>query len=346
MRVAALPRCCARSSGRPAATPRTVWPSSQSAACWCENRVKNAQADRRVDVLEQPDHAGEHQLQVRAQLVGQPDPRRDQSRRARHVIRRLTVCVGVRFQRAQPSPVGAQRVGQHERVEPVVLVTGRAVPAAQVLAAAAVRSRTRSARPGAAPRPPGRRRVRSPPRRPRQRSSCRTALRSPAAVCSTVNRSRTVPIRADHRHRVELRARTPDPPRRARSRRRPWFPAVRLDDLPRSLLPRRSAPGGPRARQAGRSLIGARRRVALSPVSARPATTAEPRRTHVGPRRSSEPGSGPMATSGAVRELSPTPAGHRKGWTSERARELTVRHSSIANGPDERSEQGPRGGTQ
>ena len=44
-----------------------------------------------------------------------------------------SVAAAVRDQRPQPGPVGAQRVGQHERVEPVVLVAGRAVAAAQVL---------------------------------------------------------------------------------------------------------------------------------------------------------------------------------------------------------------------
>jgi hypothetical protein len=39
----------------------------------------------------------------------------------------------VRGERAQPGAVGAQRVGEHERVEPVVLVAGRAVASAQVL---------------------------------------------------------------------------------------------------------------------------------------------------------------------------------------------------------------------
>ena len=36
-------------------------------------------------------------------------------------------------QRRQPGPVGAQGVGEHEGVEPVVLVPGRFVAAAQVL---------------------------------------------------------------------------------------------------------------------------------------------------------------------------------------------------------------------
>jgi len=39
----------------------------------------------------------------------------------------------VRDKRPEPGPIGTQRVGQHERVEPVVLVAGRPVPAAEVL---------------------------------------------------------------------------------------------------------------------------------------------------------------------------------------------------------------------
>ena len=51
------------------------------------------------------------------------------SLRARQVARN---CDGSRGQRSQPGAVGAQGVGQHERVESVVLVAGRAVAAAQV----------------------------------------------------------------------------------------------------------------------------------------------------------------------------------------------------------------------
>jgi hypothetical protein len=37
---------------------------------------------------------------------------------------------GVTFERAQPAPVGADHIGQHVGIEPVVLVAGRAVPTA------------------------------------------------------------------------------------------------------------------------------------------------------------------------------------------------------------------------
>jgi len=63
-----------------------------------------------------------NQPQMGAQLVAQRDPVMDQvfagpDRRAQRDRGRT-----VRSQRSQPQPVGAQRVRQHKRVEPVVLV--------------------------------------------------------------------------------------------------------------------------------------------------------------------------------------------------------------------------------
>src|SRR5690606_19650986 len=66
---------------------------------------------------------------------------------------------------------------------------------------------------------------------------------------------------------------------------------------------------------AGRSLIGARWRSALSPVGV--AGTTGPRSTHAGPRRSSEQGDHPVATSGAS-EPSHHTARTRGGCSSER----------------------------
>ena len=103
------------------------------------------------------------------------------------------VGVAVAGQRPQPGPVGAQRVGQHVGVEPVVLVAGRAVAAAQVLDLVRGDHEHRRARPRAARRPPGRRVVRSPPRATPARRSRRTSWRSPGAVWVTVNRSSWTP---------------------------------------------------------------------------------------------------------------------------------------------------------
>jgi len=91
------------------------------------------QADRGVELREQADGAGEDPLEVLAQLVGDADPVADEvlagpARAAQGDGLRL-----VRDEGAQPGAFRAQRVGQDERVEPVVLVAGRAVPAAQVL---------------------------------------------------------------------------------------------------------------------------------------------------------------------------------------------------------------------
>ena len=82
---------------------------------------------------EQPDRAGEADLQVRAQLVGHRDPVGDQVLAGPHGLAQRGGGRGVDQQRAQPAPVGAHDVGQHVGVEPVVLVAGRAVAAAQVL---------------------------------------------------------------------------------------------------------------------------------------------------------------------------------------------------------------------
>jgi len=83
--------------------------------------------------VEQPDRGREEHLQMRAKLVAQGYPMDHQvlagpHRRAQRHRRRR-----VRNQRPEPGPVGAQGVGQDERVEPVVLVARRAVAATQML---------------------------------------------------------------------------------------------------------------------------------------------------------------------------------------------------------------------
>src|ERR671912_2299071 len=89
---------------------------------------------------------------------------------------------------------------------------------------------------------------------------------------------------------------------------------------------------------AGRSLIGARWRAALSPVRVSWATG--PRRTHAGPRRSSARGDGPVGTRGApattpAPALQPCRTSHQqtRGWTSERA---CARPAAGAGAPDSR----------
>jgi hypothetical protein len=106
---------------------------SRSARSWQSKRARKRRLIRTVQVGEQPDRAGEGGLQVGAQLVGQRDPVADEvlagpAGRPQHHRRGR-----VRGQRAQPGPIGAQRVGEHVGVEAVVLVAGRAVAAAQVL---------------------------------------------------------------------------------------------------------------------------------------------------------------------------------------------------------------------
>ena len=70
---------------------------------------------------------------MRAQLVGDADAVADQVLAGSAGPAQADRGRGVGGQGCQPGPVGAQRVGQDVGVEAVVLVAGRAVPAAQVL---------------------------------------------------------------------------------------------------------------------------------------------------------------------------------------------------------------------
>ena len=91
------------------------------------------EADLGVDVFEQADGAGQDVAQVRAELVGRGDTVFDQVLAGTAGTAQGDGGLGVGDQRSEPGPVGAQGVGQHVGVEPVVLVAGRAVAAAQVL---------------------------------------------------------------------------------------------------------------------------------------------------------------------------------------------------------------------
>ena len=91
------------------------------------------QADRGVDLGEQADCAGEGIAQVGAELVRDGDAVADEVLAGAAGAAQRNGRGGVRGQGRQPGPVGAQRVGQDERVEPVVLVPGRPVAATQVL---------------------------------------------------------------------------------------------------------------------------------------------------------------------------------------------------------------------
>jgi hypothetical protein len=91
------------------------------------------QADRGVQIGEQTDRTREHDLQVGAELVGHRDPVGNEILSGAAGLPQRDGRRAVRDQRPEPSPVGAQRIGQDEGVESVVLVAGRPVPAAQVL---------------------------------------------------------------------------------------------------------------------------------------------------------------------------------------------------------------------
>ena len=94
---------------------------------------QECQADRRIEFGEHTHGTGEGAVEVFAQLVGHADAVSDElfagsaARPQRHGGR------AIGDQRSQPDAVGAQRVGQHVGVEPVVFVAGRAVAATQVL---------------------------------------------------------------------------------------------------------------------------------------------------------------------------------------------------------------------
>src|SRR5690606_30867012 len=91
------------------------------------------QADLGVQVLEETHGAGERGLQVGAQLVAQRDAVLDQFAAGPDGGAQGLGGFAVVGQRPQPGAVGAQGVGQDVGVEPVVLVAGRAVTAAQIL---------------------------------------------------------------------------------------------------------------------------------------------------------------------------------------------------------------------
>ena len=91
------------------------------------------QADRRVEVGEQADGAGEDVAQMGSELVGDGDAVSDQVLAGAAGATQGDRVGGVGFEPAQPGAVGAQGVGEDEGVEPVVFVAGRAVAAAEVL---------------------------------------------------------------------------------------------------------------------------------------------------------------------------------------------------------------------
>jgi hypothetical protein len=82
------------------------------------------QADRAVQLVEQAGRGGERHGQVGAQLVTRRDPVRDQVPAGPDRCPQRDRRGRVGDRRPQPGPVRAQRVRQHERIEPVVLGLG------------------------------------------------------------------------------------------------------------------------------------------------------------------------------------------------------------------------------
>jgi hypothetical protein len=94
---------------------------------------EEGQADRRVEIGEQPDGAREHDPQVGAQLVADRHSRLDEVGAGAHdrAQGQRRGCVG--RQGDEPVAVGAQHIGQDVGVEAVVFAARGRVPAAQVL---------------------------------------------------------------------------------------------------------------------------------------------------------------------------------------------------------------------
>ena len=175
-----------RSSRPLASQSASRFGESQSARSWESKRVRNARLIGESRSANSPTAPGKTLRRCARSWLATATRWPTRSLRARQVRRSAIGGLAVGGQRPQPGPVGAQGVGQHERVEPVVLVAGRAVAAAQVLDL--VRADHHHGDPGlrAGCRRPARRVVRSRPRRRRCRPSRLSRSRSPAAVCSTV----------------------------------------------------------------------------------------------------------------------------------------------------------------
>ncbi len=120
------------SGGQPAGQALDRQPVRAVLAVETGQKRQKREADRRVKVSEQP-HTRKDDAQVRAQLIGQRNPVGDEVFAGAAGPAQGGRGRGVGQQGAQPGPVGAQRVGEHERVEPVVLVASRAVTTAQIL---------------------------------------------------------------------------------------------------------------------------------------------------------------------------------------------------------------------
>jgi len=106
---------------------------SQPARSWQAGAAQEGQADRRVELAEQASRPGERGQQMSAQLVAHRDPVADQVLAGPAGLPQRDGGGAVWDQRPQPGPVGAQHVGEHVGVEPVILVTRRPIPRPQVL---------------------------------------------------------------------------------------------------------------------------------------------------------------------------------------------------------------------
>jgi hypothetical protein len=93
--------------------------------------LQEAQRDRAIELGEDADGAGEHELEMGAQLVGGRDAGGDQVPAGPHCGAQGQGLGRVGVQRGPAMAVGAQAIGQHVGVAAIGLVAGQAVAGAQ-----------------------------------------------------------------------------------------------------------------------------------------------------------------------------------------------------------------------
>ena len=140
---------------------------------------------------------------MRPQLIGCGHPVTDQVLAGPAGPPQRDRRVAVTGQRHQPSPVGPQRVGQHERIEAIIFVAGRAVAARRfftwfgLITTTLIPASHKVSTSGPSGRSIETSSTRCRRNRPsRSRKSCRTVLNGAAADLAAT--------RIDHRHRVIL----------------------------------------------------------------------------------------------------------------------------------------------
>ena len=148
---------------------------SQSALSWLGKRVRNRRLIAESMSRNSPTAPGKVICRWARSWLAIATRACDQVLAGPHRHPQRDGCLASRVSGRSRRPVGAQHVSQHVGVEPVVLVAGRAVAAAQALDLVRGDHQHGQTRPRAARRPPARRDVRSRPRTTPARCSRRSA---------------------------------------------------------------------------------------------------------------------------------------------------------------------------